>query len=196
MTVTTTPGTTSLDERRAQGLQAWQRARDEESRVGRSGADSRETRMDLDRRREVLDREAEALRSHVPSTSTAPRLVLAHRQEWAGRRLADELTRRGYEVTACVGDGADAVGTCVAEQPDVLVLDDVLQRMPGTEVLAEVRAFSPGTRCVVQVGGSAMHGAFLDAGAAATLTRGATPAESADVVADVLAAAARETASA
>jgi DNA-binding response OmpR family regulator len=49
------------------------------------------------------------------------------------------LERAGYEV-ACVGDGDSAVAVAHARQPDAVVLDLMLPRRSGIEVLAELRA--------------------------------------------------------
>jgi DNA-binding response OmpR family regulator len=49
------------------------------------------------------------------------------------------LERAGYEVT-CVGDGEAAVAVAQERQPAAVVLDVMLPRRNGIEVLAELRA--------------------------------------------------------
>jgi CheY-like chemotaxis protein len=167
---------TTLAELRAHALAAWQDARTAAVGDAVPVPDSREDRMDLERRREVFARQAEAIENHEPRAQTdAPRVVVARRQEWAAHRLATQLTADGYDVVAVVVDGADAVGICVTEQPDLLLVEDVLMRMTGGEVLEAVRALCPDTRCIAQIGGAAMRDVFLAAGAHDTHLRNAGP---------------------
>ena len=50
------------------------------------------------------------------------RAVLAHRDVWWRERVADYLSALGVQVIAQAGDGADAVGVLVVEQPDLVVV--------------------------------------------------------------------------
>jgi two-component system response regulator DevR len=53
------------------------------------------------------------------------------------------------EVAAMVGTAAAAVEAAARHRPDVLVLDLRLPDLPGTAVVEEIRAVSPGTRILV-----------------------------------------------
>ncbi len=48
-------------------------------------------------------------------------------------------------MVASSGNGADAVGTVVAEQPDLLLVEDLLAMVPGELVVREAARFSPST---------------------------------------------------
>ncbi len=152
---------------------------------------TREQRMDLDRRAQVLDRVDEVVTSRlirdVPVT-TGPRVVLAHRQEWFVTKLRVALEGRGVVVLDTVSDGADAVGTAIVEQPDLVLIEPVLARMSGIEVLRDLQTFVPATRCVAQVAHEGGVRALLDAGAVAVWPRKVTPAQMAAEIAEMLSA--------
>jgi len=50
-----------------------------------------------------------------------------------------KLTSEGHDVVV-VPDGATAVSTCRTQRPDLVVLDVVMPRMTGLDVLATLRA--------------------------------------------------------
>lgn len=154
----------------------------------------REAALDVSRRRKVVERQLQAMRDHLngqsdgPVLRTCPTAVLAHRNEWFTGRVAAALTAAGVRVVAEVSNGADAVGVCAAEQPDLLLLEDQLPMLPGPAAVLAVLEFSPGTRVVAQVGYPERIGDLLDAGAAAAFARQVPPA---DVAAALVALAAR-----
>jgi len=59
------------------------------------------------------------------------RAVLAHRDVWWRDRVADCLSALGVQVIAQAGDGADVVGVLVVEQPDLVVVQDLLPLLPA-----------------------------------------------------------------
>lgn len=72
-------------------------------------------------------------------------------------------------------NGADAVGLVVAEQPDLVLVEDTLAMLPGLEVIREVRRFSPDTVVVAQAAYGDRVGQLLDAGATTVITRSVPP---------------------
>jgi CheY-like chemotaxis protein len=149
---------------------------------------SREQRMDATRLLEILERQREVISAHTPTEPVEGqgRAVVAHRNPWFRGKLAAALLACGVLVVAETEDGADAIGLCVAEVPDVLVVEDLLARLPGIDVVRRVRELVPGVRAVAQVayedGIAPMHAA----GATAALTRRVPPEELAAVIADAL----------
>ena len=53
--------------------------------------------------------------------------------------LSELLQRRGIEVVAAVGDGAEGIQRVVDTQPDVVLLDMRMPQMTGLEVLGELK---------------------------------------------------------
>ena len=159
-----------------------------------AAARSREMRMDAARRIEVLRREHDALvaRAHAQLQSSGHllygtsyrRVVLAHRNEWFVGKVADALEEHGLVVVARLDNGADVVGLAVAEQPDLVLVEDTLAMVPGEQVVREIREFCPGTVLAAQVPYGDRVGPMLDAGAATVFTRQVPPL---DVAAGLLA---------
>jgi DNA-binding NarL/FixJ family response regulator len=114
---------------------------------------SREARLDDHRRREAVLRAHQAYRVHAGDGLTLkhPRVVLAHTQSWFVQRLASQLDHYGVVVRARAETGADAIGACIALQPEVLFLEERLPVMRSLDVAAEAALFAPDTRVVVQV---------------------------------------------
>jgi len=73
------------------------------------------------------------------SMSGRPLILCADDDEDILALVSLRLERAGYEV-ACVGDGDAAVAVAQERQPDAVVLDVMLPRRTGIEVLAELRA--------------------------------------------------------
>jgi CheY-like chemotaxis protein len=147
-------------------------------------ARSRGLRMDVARSIEVLRRQHDAVvaraeeqlrASGLLRTRAERRVVLAHRNDWLVRKLEETLETRGMHVVARTDNGADAVGMVVAEQPDLLLVEDTLAMLAGLEVIREVRRFSPATVVVAQAASGDRVGQLLDVGARTVFTRQIPP---------------------
>jgi CheY-like chemotaxis protein len=168
------------------GISAFQQHRRAvESSVEAPGM-SREQRLDARRRLDVLRRQHEAVLSATSQAmadsggvlhAMGPRALLVHRNEWLRRRVAQDLERCGVEVVAQLDNGADGVGAMVAEQPDILFVEDTLPMVSGLQVLQEARRYTRRTVLAAQVGYDDQIAAALDAGAVAAFTRRIPPAD-------------------
>ena len=147
---------------------------------------SREQRLDARRRLDVLRRQHDALLAATSDAMAAsgdvlravgPRALLVHRNEWLRRRVAADLERCGVQVIAQLDNGADGVGTLIAEQPDVVFVEDTLPMVSGLQVLAAVRRYAPRSLAAVQVGYDDQLPAAFEAGAVAGFTRRIPPAD-------------------
>ncbi len=194
-----TPRTESaLAGQQLEAIEAFTRARKVAEEAELAGARTREMRMDTARRMEVLRREHEALvaRAHgqleksgdVLRASADRRVVLAHRNEWFVTKVGGLLTQQGMHVVAHTDNGADAVGLVVAEQPDLVLVEDTLAMVPGEQVVQEVRTWCPGTVVAAQVAYGDRVAALLAAGATSVFTRQVPPAEVAQTLAGLLVA--------
>jgi len=168
---------------------AWHCAR-RTAEAAESAAVTRESRLDLSRRMDARRREQQALLARADQhlrecgqvlAGRAPtRAVLAHRNPWLRDAVAERLTAEGIEVVGTFEDGADAAGTLVIEQPDLLLVEDRLPTLTGIEVVRRAREFAPLTVVGAQVLDGAGVQALVDAGAQAVFTRRVPPAEIAD----------------
>lgn len=105
------------------------------------------------------------------------RVVLAHRNEWFSQKVAEQLQEQDWVVVAMLSNGADAVGVTVAEQPELLLVEDFLAMVPGEQVVRDVRQFCPQTVVAAQVAHGDRVAALLEAGAATVWTRQVPPRE-------------------
>ena len=93
--------------------------------------------------------------------------------------VARDLTEAGYDVTAVIGEGAQAIRVAPAARPDVVVLDLQLPDLPGVEVVRLLLATDPAIR-VLMLSASGDQQDVLDAlkaGALGYLVKSAKPAE-------------------
>jgi hypothetical protein len=174
-----------LVQRRLVAIEAFTQDRLKAQRALEVTARTRETRMDVARRLDVLRREQEMLvaRAHQQLRETgdllrAPsgrRAVIAHRNAWFAGKLAELLAQADVQLLERVDNGADAVGLAVAEQPDLLFVEDNLLMVTGEEVIQEARRFCPGTRIGARVEYGERVGVLLDAGADTVATRQVPP---------------------
>ncbi|WP_246576745.1 response regulator [Actinospica durhamensis] len=99
--------------------------------------------------------------------------------------VARDLVEAGYDVTAMVGEGAQAIRVAPAARPDVVVLDLQLPDLSGVEVVRRLIALDPAIR-VLMLSASGEQQDVLDAlkaGALGYLVKSAKPAELVDAVA-------------
>lgn len=71
----------------------------------------------------------------------AQHILLVEDEESISRPLAFLLEREGYRITV-VDDGADALTSFAAAQPDLILLDLMLPSLSGTEVCRSIRLTS------------------------------------------------------
>ncbi|MEX2292062.1 MAG: response regulator [Mycobacteriales bacterium] len=189
------PSQAELTALQLQAIDGWNRGR----RAAEAAADSevltRERRLDVSRRNQARRREHEAVLARAAEQLRTSggllgrvelRAVLAHRNEWLRTKVASRLAVRGIAVVGEFDDGADAAGTIVVEQPDLVLVEDRLPTLSGLEVLSRVRSFSPRTVVGAQVLEGEGIQQLVDAGAQAVFTRRNPPAEIADLLADCL----------
>lgn len=166
-------------------IDRWNAARRAAEAAAQSAARSRESRLDLSRRLDISRREHASLVARTDghlrasartlATKAPTRAVLVHRHEWFRAKVADALRARAIAVVAQLDNGADAVGVVVAEQPDLLLVEDSLAMLSGEEVLREVGQYAHATIAAAQVSHDDRMGALLDAGAHAVWTRRVAP---------------------
>ncbi|MCW2715965.1 MAG: hypothetical protein JWN88_3012 [Frankiales bacterium] len=166
-------------------IDRWNHDRRSSSLASATPAQSREARLDQARRLDVVRRQHEALvartaqhlgESANPLWSTAARrAVLVHRNEWFRGRIAAALADRGVDVVTQLDNGAEAVGCAVAEQPDLILVEDSLSMLTGTEVLRAVRDYAPATLCAAQASSRDRIAELEQAGADLVFTRQTAP---------------------
>lgn len=171
-------------------IDAWNQAQRLAEDAARSAAVSREMRLDVTRRAQARRREHAALLARAAEQlqtsgdlltgDLVPRALIAHRSEWVRNRVAGRLAGVGVRVVGVFEDGADAAGTLVVEQPDLLLVEDRLPTLSGLDVVRRARTFSPATVVGAQTPDASGFAALVDAGAAAVFTRRVPPDEIAD----------------
>lgn len=176
--------------RQLAALDAWNDARRLREQTMLAASMSREERVVADRMVMVLecahaavlaraDAAMDGLPGPIPSHAGL-RAVVAHRHPWLVDKLSTALAARAVLVIAASGNGAEALGIVVAEQPDLLVVGDVLVMMSAAELLAETAQVAPYTARAAHVDDSAGVGAALEAGAQSVFARQMPPDEVAD----------------
>lgn len=169
------------------GIEQFHRARRVREQATQAAGGSREMRMNAARESDVVRRETDALiarseqqlrgSGEEPLGTASCTALLAHRNPWYVGKVAAALRDGGCDVLPDVLNGADAVGTAAAEQPDLILVEDTLEMLSGEEVVRQLRALCPDAIIAAQVAYSDSIGAMTDAGAAAVFTRQVPPAE-------------------
>ena len=185
-------GRTQLELMKAQlaAVDAWNLARRAAEAEMGTGTLTREMRLDLSRRMDARRREHAALVARAEqhlregggalSAAARRRAVLAHRNAWLRDSVATRLVDLGVEVVGAFDDGADAAGTVVVEQPDLVLVEDRLPTVSGLELVQRIRAFSPSTVVGVQCLDEGGVQRFVSAGAEPVFTRRISPADMAE----------------
>lgn len=173
--------------RQLAAVERWNDARRAVESAAAVSPSNRHARMELARRLECVYRQHAAIvartAEHLQSTGgtlgcrAACRVVLAHRSPWFLDRVSAVLRDRGLTVVARLDNGADALGEVVAEQPDLVLVEDALAMVPGEQLVPEVLRVCPHARVVAQVAYADRVGALLDAGAIAVFTRRVPPVD-------------------
>lgn len=176
-----------LVQRQLEAVDRWNVARRASEEATSTLTRTREARLDRDRLLGVVRREHEAIVARTQqqletgavriSGDGCPRAVVAHRNTWFAGKVCDVLEEQGVQVVARLENGADAVGTCIAEQPDLLLVEDSLPMLSGAQVVRKVTTWSPDTVAAAHVGHDAAVAALLEAGARTAWTRRVPPAD-------------------
>ena len=171
------------------GIDAFNAARRAAAReeAAASAQRSREMRLDLARRMDVVRRQHEALvrrteehmrsSAHLLQAHAPARAVLVHRDPRFLDRVCAVLEQSGIDVVVRLDNGADAVGAVVAEQPDLLLVEDKLPMLGGAEVLRQVLQYAPRTLAAGTAWSDSSVAELLEAGARSAYTRRVTPAD-------------------
>ena len=141
-------------------IEQFNRARHAREAAAAAASRTREMRLDATRSLEVLRREHDAVVARAHAQLRASGGVLhgtgsggscwrtAARGSCAASRPG--WRTRGCAVVAQLDNGADAVGLLVAEQPDLVLVEDALAMARGEDVVRAAREFAPGTLVGVQ----------------------------------------------
>jgi DNA-binding NarL/FixJ family response regulator len=99
--------------------------------------------------------------------------------------VARDLVEAGYDVTAVIGEGAQAIRVAPAARPDVVVLDLQLPDLPGVEVVRRLIATDPAIRVLMLSASGDQQDVLhaLKAGALGYLVKSAKRAELVEAVA-------------
>lgn len=177
-----------VEQERNEGRARFAQARSGPLEVGPGHGAAREARTELERREAVRQREQEALSAQavraIAGDGTRPRAVIVHRAAWIREALCRELVRAGVEVVDMHEDGAAGLGSVVAEQPDLVVVEQQLPWKDGLEVVREVRRFAPAAAVAVHLDQPQAEQQAREAGAHAVFPR---PTRPADMIASLLA---------
>jgi CheY-like chemotaxis protein len=187
----------TLVARQVEAIDAWNVAREQRQALYEAPRGvAREARLDAARRLDVLRRVHEAMLARTgdflarrPGPLQWPlprRAVIAHRQEWFVNQLNTALREHGITAVAATDNGADALGIVVAEQPDLLLVEDKLVMLSGIELVAESAIFAPHTVVAAQVRSNDDIASMLDAGAGLAFARQLPPADVAKALAEMV----------
>jgi DNA-binding NarL/FixJ family response regulator len=86
------------------------------------------------------------------------------------------LAELGVEVLAEADDGADGLGISIAEQPDLVLVEDRLPSLPALELVAAVREYAGHALVGAQVEHEADVAPLVEAGVNAVFSRRIPPA--------------------
>ena len=174
-----------LAAQQVRAIERFNRARHMREEAAAAAARSHELRMDAARSLEVLRHEHEAVirraheqlqaSGHLLHAIAQRRAVLAQRNDWFLRKVTRALEDHDVHVVAGTDNGADAVGLIVAEQPDLVLIEDTLSMLAGVDVIRDVRRFSPDTLVAAQAASGDRVGQLLEAGATTVFTRRIPP---------------------
>lgn len=191
MTDTTAPGWSprpsgELVEQQLRALDHWHATRRAVERSLQVREASREAQLDARRRLDVLRREQAALVERAETSlrkgwavvgDSRPRAVVAHRNEWFRTKLCGLLEHRGVKVLAALEDGAEASAALVLEQPDLLLVEDLLPGLSGVELLGRAHDLAPRTVVGAQAATAESMALLVERGASAVFSRRVPPAD-------------------
>jgi DNA-binding NarL/FixJ family response regulator len=107
------------------------------------------------------------LHSAVAPTGSNSRctVVLGHRDRGFTQDLGAALATTRLHLVASRSDAAAAAACIIAEQPDVVLVEQALPGMPTAELLEQIRCRSPRTVVAVLADDPVVMGRLLDGGA-------------------------------
>lgn len=173
-------------QRQLTALDAWHSHRRTQQDAADVGHRSREQRLDLARRMEVVREQHRAIiaRTDAQLRGSAdvlarhrPRVLVVHRNSWYVDKLQTALAAHSLDVVAHLTNGAEAVGVALAEQPDLMLVEDTLPMLSGEDVVREVMQYCPRSLVAAQVAHDDGIITMLEAGARAAYARRVPPAE-------------------
>ncbi len=190
-------GLAMLVARQVEAIDAWNLAREQRQDLHKAAQGlTREDRLNAARRLDVLWRVQQAIlaraaeflaREPEPLAWPLPRrAVIAHRQEWFVNQLSAALSEHAIRVVAATDNGADALGFVIAEQPDLLFVEDKLAMFTGLELTAETHLFAANTIVAAQASNNDDVARMLDAEARHAFARQVPPADIADALAEIV----------
>ncbi len=94
----------------------------------------------------------ESNRSFAPTSGTPCRVMVADDHPICTQLIPRLLEPLGYQMVAVVENGEDAVARCLELRPDILLLDLVLPKLGGLEVLQRIRTSGSTTKVILFTG--------------------------------------------
>lgn len=125
---------------------------------------------------------------HAAGTVAAKTVLVVHRHRWFTDPLCRSLADDDTAVPYVIADGADGIGIMVAEQPDVVVIEDRLSSVTAVDFVTRARRLAPRTAVAVQITTAQTSTEVLTAGASAVFTRRLGPEDAAQHVKALLTA--------
>jgi CheY-like chemotaxis protein len=171
-----------VEQERSAALEAFARARSAPVQVEAGNGAAHEARAERERREAVRLREQQALTARAEAhrgqqAPRRPRAIVVHRAAWTRDALCRSLQQAGVDVVDVHEDGAAGLGSIVAEQPDLVVVQQQLPWKDGLEVVREVRSFAPRTRVAVHLDQPQAEDEARGAGAHAVFPRSTRPVD-------------------
>ncbi|MBO3276899.1 response regulator [Pseudomonas schmalbachii] len=116
------------------------------------------------------------------------RIVVADEQPLTRQSIRQMLEAEGHQVIAEVDDGRDALQKALEQEPDLLVLDLVLPRLGGLEVIRQLRQRGSAVRTLVLTAQNTEHfaGLSLQAGSSGFIGKQDAPGELLEAVRAIL----------
>ncbi len=122
----------------------------------------------------------------APATAQLRRLLLAGADDALVRPMAEAFTGAGWQVEA-YRSGADALRSFRAGPAfEVVMAHPSTDEIPGSDLVAAVKALSAATTCILVVGNAADEAAAKGAGADACLPRSVTGLSAVATVEDIV----------
>ena len=98
----------------------------------------------------------------MPTITASKRVLLVEDDRFLRRACATSLRERGFTV-ATAADGEEALRSALAERPDLIVLDMLMPKLSGLDVLRAVRSDAHTSTVPVLVMSSSSNDQDMDA---------------------------------